>query len=98
MDGRMTSATADSTTCSPADATSTSRGAVAKFAAAGKPRPKKDLALIAMNYPAYVAKVAMGSNDMQTVKAFAEAEAFDGPSLIIAYSHCIAHGYDLVHG
>jgi pyruvate-ferredoxin/flavodoxin oxidoreductase len=77
---------------------STPRGAVAKFAAGGKPRPKKDLALIAMNYPAYVAKVAMGSSDMQTVKAFAEAEAFDGPSLIIAYSHCIAHGYDLVHG
>jgi pyruvate-ferredoxin/flavodoxin oxidoreductase len=77
---------------------STPRGAVAKFAAGGKPRPKKDLALIAMNYPAYVAKVAMGSSDMQTVKAFAEAEAFNGPSLIIAYSHCIAHGYDLVHG
>ena len=76
----------------------TPRGAVAKFAAGGKPRPKKDLALIAMNYPAYVAKVAMGSNDMQTVKAFMEAEAFDGPSIIIAYSHCIAHGYDLVHG
>jgi pyruvate-ferredoxin/flavodoxin oxidoreductase len=77
---------------------STPRGAVAKFAAAGKPRPKKDLALIAMNYPAYVAKIAMGSSDMQTVKAFMEAEAFDGPSIIIAYSHCIAHGYDLVHG
>ncbi len=76
----------------------TPRGAVAKFAAGGKPRPKKDLALIAMNYPAYVAKVAMGQSDMQTVKAFLEAEAFDGPSIIIAYSHCIAHGYDLVHG
>ncbi|HWR35009.1 MAG TPA: pyruvate:ferredoxin (flavodoxin) oxidoreductase [Clostridia bacterium] len=77
---------------------STPRGAVAKFAAGGKPRPKKDLAMIAMNYPAYVARVAMGSSDMQTLKAFLEAEAYDGPSLIIAYSHCIAHGYDLVHG
>ena len=77
---------------------STPRGAVAKFAAGGKPRPKKDLALIATAYNCYVARVAFGSNDMQTVKAFQEAEAFDGPSLIIAYSHCIAHGYDLVHG
>jgi pyruvate-ferredoxin/flavodoxin oxidoreductase len=77
---------------------STPRGAVAKFAAAGKARPKKDLALIAMSYPAYVARIAMGSSDMQTIKAFNEAEAFDGPSLILAYSHCIAHGYDLVHG
>jgi pyruvate-ferredoxin/flavodoxin oxidoreductase len=51
-----------------------------------------------MCYPAYVARVAMGSSDMQTLKAFNEAEAFDGPSLILAYSHCIAHGYDLVHG
>jgi len=78
---------------------STPRGAVAKFAAAGKPRPKKDLALMAMNYGnVYVARVAMGGSDMQTLKAFLEAEAYDGPSLIIAYSHCIAHGYDLVHG
>jgi pyruvate-ferredoxin/flavodoxin oxidoreductase len=78
---------------------STPRGAVAKFAAGGKPRPKKDLAMIAMQYPSvYVARVAMGSSDMQTLKAFLEAEAWDGPSLIIAYSHCIAHGYDLVHG
>jgi pyruvate-ferredoxin/flavodoxin oxidoreductase len=77
---------------------STPRGAVAKFAAAGKQRPKKDLALIAMSYPAYVARVAMGSSDMQTLKAFNEAEAYDGPSIILAYSHCIAHGYDLVHG
>ena len=77
---------------------STPRGAVAKFAAGGKARPKKDLALIAMSYPAYVARVAMGSSDMQTLKAFNEAEAYDGPSLILAYSHCIAHGYDLVHG
>ncbi len=78
---------------------STPRGAVAKFAAGGKPRPKKDLALMAVNYGnVYVARVAMGSSDMQTLKAFKEAEAYDGPSLIIAYSHCIAHGYDLVHG
>jgi pyruvate-ferredoxin/flavodoxin oxidoreductase len=77
---------------------STPRGAVAKFAAAGKSRPKKDLALITMNYPAYVARIAMGSSDSQTLKAFTEAEAYDGPSLILAYTHCIAHGYDLVHG
>jgi pyruvate-ferredoxin/flavodoxin oxidoreductase len=77
---------------------STPRGAVAKFAAGGKPRPKKDLGLIATAYDCYVARVAFGSNDMQTVKAFEEAEAFNGPSIIIAYSHCIAHGYDLVHG
>jgi pyruvate-ferredoxin/flavodoxin oxidoreductase len=78
---------------------STPRGAVAKFAAGGKPAPKKDLALMAMSYGnVYVARVAMGGNDMQTVKAFLEAEAFPGPSLIIAYSHCIAHGYDLAKG
>jgi pyruvate-ferredoxin/flavodoxin oxidoreductase len=77
----------------------TPRGAVAKFAAGGKPAPKKDIALMAMSYGnVYVARVAMGGSDMQTVKAFLEAEAFPGPSLIIAYSHCIAHGYDLVHG
>jgi pyruvate-ferredoxin/flavodoxin oxidoreductase len=77
----------------------TPRGAVAKFAAGGKPRPKKDLAMIAMTYGnIYVARVAFGSNDMHTVKAFLEAEAYDGPSLILAYSHCIAHGYDLRHG
>jgi pyruvate-ferredoxin/flavodoxin oxidoreductase len=73
--------------------------AVAKFAAGGKELPKKDLALMAMTYgSAYVARVAMGGNDGHTLKTFLEAEAFDGPSLIIAYSHCIAHGYDLVHG
>ncbi len=78
---------------------STPMGAVAKFAAGGKPRHKKDLAMMAVNYgTAYVARVAMGQSDMQTVKAFLEAEAYDGPSIIIAYSHCIAHGYDLVHG
>jgi pyruvate-ferredoxin/flavodoxin oxidoreductase len=77
----------------------TPRGAVAKFAAGGKPVGKKDLALIAMSYGScYVAKVAMGGGDMHTVKAFLEAEAFDGPSIIIAYSHCIAHGYDMAHG
>ncbi len=78
---------------------STPRGAVAKFAAGGKQSGKKDLALMAMSYGSvYVAKIAMGANDMHTVKAFNEAEAFDGPSLIIAYSHCIAHGYDLSFG
>ncbi len=77
----------------------TPRGAVAKFAAGGKPSGKKDLAMIAMSYGSvYVAKVAMGGNDMHTVKAFLEAEAFDGPSIIIAYSHCIAHGYDMAFG
>ncbi len=77
----------------------TPRGAVAKFAAGGKPVGKKDLALMAMSYGSvYVAKVAMGAGDMHTVKAFLEAEAFDGPSLIIAYSHCIAHGYDMTFG
>jgi len=77
----------------------TPRGAVAKFAAAGKPSGKKDLALMAMSYgTVYVAKIAMGAGDMHTVKAIMEAEAYDGPSLIIAYSHCIAHGYDLSHG
>lgn len=71
-------------------------GAVAKFAFAGKNKPKKDLALMATNYGyVYVARIAMGANDRQTVKAFLEAEAYDGPSIIIAYSHCIAHGYNL---
>lgn len=75
---------------------STPRGAVAKFAAAGKTMGKKDLGLIAMSYGnVYVAKVAMGANDAHTVKAFIEAEAYDGPSLIIAYSHCIAHGINM---
>ncbi|HXG34783.1 MAG TPA: pyruvate:ferredoxin (flavodoxin) oxidoreductase [Bryobacteraceae bacterium] len=74
-------------------------GAVAKFAFGGKPRPKKDLALLMMSYGnIYVARVAMGANDTHTVKAFLEAEAYDGPSLIIAYSHCIAHGYDMAYG
>jgi pyruvate-ferredoxin/flavodoxin oxidoreductase len=74
-------------------------GAVSKFAAGGKHTPKKDIAMMAINYGrAYVAHIAMGGNDGQTMKAFLEADAYDGPSLIIAYSHCIAHGYDMVHG
>ncbi len=77
----------------------TPRGAVAKFAAGGKPTPKKDLALMAMTYgTVYVARIAMGANDTHTVKVLREAEAYAGPSLIIAYSHCIAHGYDLRYG
>jgi pyruvate-ferredoxin/flavodoxin oxidoreductase len=75
---------------------STPRAAVAKFAAGGKPGPKKDLGLMAMTYGhVYVASVAMGAKDEHTLKAFLEAEAYDGPSLIIAYSHCIAHGIDM---
>ena len=75
----------------------TARGAVAKFAANGKPTPKKDLGLIAMQYGnVYVAQIAMGANDMQTVRALTEAEAWPGPSLILAYSTCIAHGVDMV--
>ena len=74
----------------------TSRGAVAKFAAAGKPLPKKDLARIAMTYGhVYVASVAMGAKDEHTLRAFLEAERYDGPALIIAYSHCIAHGINM---
>jgi pyruvate-ferredoxin/flavodoxin oxidoreductase len=78
---------------------STPRSAVAKFAAGGKATAKKDLARIAMTYGnVYVASVAMGAKDEQTLKAFLEAEAYDGPSLIIAYSHCIAHGIDMITG
>jgi len=78
---------------------STPRAAVAKFAMGGKGLPKKDLGLIAMAYGyVYVARVAMGYNDQQTLKAFLEAESYDGPSLIIAYSHCINHGYDMALG
>lgn len=74
----------------------TNRAAVAKFAANGKPNSKKDLGLLAMSYGnVYVAQVAMGADDTQTVRAFIEAEAYDGPSLIIAYSHCIAHGINM---
>ncbi|MBP1701749.1 MAG: putative pyruvate:ferredoxin oxidoreductase [Chloroflexi bacterium] len=78
---------------------STPRAAVAKFAAQGKGLPKKDLGMIAMAYGyVYVARVAFGANDQQTLRAFLEADAYDGPSIIIAYSHCIAHGYDLIKG
>ena len=78
---------------------STPRGAVAKFAAGGKPLAKKDLALLAISYSnIYVAQVAMGASDAQTMRAFLEAEAYDGPSLIIAYSHCINHGIDMALG
>ena len=74
-------------------------GAVAKFAAAGKTTPKKDLALQAIAYGnVYVARVAMGADPQQTLQAMREAEAYDGPSLIIAYSHCIAHGIEMRDG
>jgi pyruvate-ferredoxin/flavodoxin oxidoreductase len=77
----------------------TPRAAVAKFATGGKQTGKKDLAMEAVSYGyVYVARVAMGANDTHTIKAFLEAEAHDGPSLIIAYSHCIAHGYDMSIG
>jgi len=77
----------------------TPRGAVAKFAAGGKPLPRKDLGLLAMSYGSvYVAQVAMGAKDEHTLKAFLEAEAYNGPSLIIAYSHCIAHGINMTKG
>ncbi len=77
----------------------TPKAAVAKFAAAGRAATKKDLGLISMTYgSAYVASVAMGARDEQTLKAFLEAEAFNGPSIIIAYSHCIAHGFNLDAG
>ncbi len=77
---------------------STPRGATAKFAVAGKPAPKKDLGMLAMTFGnVYVAKVALGANPMQTVRAFLEAESYPGASLIIAYSHCIAHGIDMGH-
>ncbi|MBU1422822.1 MAG: pyruvate:ferredoxin (flavodoxin) oxidoreductase, partial [Bacteroidetes bacterium] len=77
----------------------TPRAAVAKFAAGGKPMPKKNLGMIAISYGnIYVAQVAMGSNDLQTVRAFLEAEAYNGPSLTIAYCHCIAHGINMQKG
>ena len=78
---------------------STPRGAVAKYASGGKPAAKKDLGLMAMSYGhVYVATVAMGAKDEQTLKAFTEAEAYEGPALIIAYSHCIAHGINMTLG
>jgi pyruvate-ferredoxin/flavodoxin oxidoreductase len=74
-------------------------GAAAKFAMGGKALPKKDLAMMAMAYGhCYVANVAFGAKDAQTVRAFLEAESYPGPSIIIAYSHCIAHGYDMALG
>ncbi|MEI7633635.1 MAG: pyruvate:ferredoxin (flavodoxin) oxidoreductase [bacterium] len=77
----------------------TPRGAVAKFAAGGRPGRKKDLGLIAMSYGnVYVASAAMGARDDHTLKSFIEAEAYDGPSLLICYSHCIAHGINMVQG
>ncbi len=78
---------------------STPMGAAAKFAAAGKSSGKKDLGMIAMSYGnVYVAQVAFGARDAQTVKAIQEAQAWRGPSIVIAYSHCIAHGYDMAYG
>lgn len=77
----------------------TPRAAVAKFAAAGKPSRKKDLGLLAMAYGSvYVAQIAMGANPAQTVRVFREAESFPGPSLLLAYSNCIAHGIDMCEG
>ncbi len=74
-------------------------GAIAKFAAAGKPLAKKDLGLMAMTYgTVYVASVAMGANRVQTIRALQEAESYPGPSIVIAYTHCIAHGYNLKYG
>ncbi len=78
---------------------STPMGAAAKFFVKGKPLPKKDLGLIAMTYGSvYVARIAMGAKDSQTLQALKEAESYPGPSLIIAYSHCIAHGYSMFQG
>jgi len=78
---------------------STPLGATAKFAALGKAQGKKDLGLMAMTYGSvYVARIAIGAKDAHTVKVLQEAEAFPGPSLVIAYAHCIAHGYDMSDG
>ncbi|MEQ8820189.1 MAG: pyruvate:ferredoxin (flavodoxin) oxidoreductase [Sumerlaeia bacterium] len=77
----------------------TPRGAVAKFAASGKPAAKKDLALQVMSYGTiYVARISMGANDAHTLRVLQEAESYNGPSLVLAYAHCIAHGMDLCHG
>ena len=77
----------------------TPRGAVAKFAANGKGLPRKDLGMIAMTYGyIYVAQVAMGASDMQTLRAFREADAYNGPAIIIAYTHCINHGFEMRYG
>jgi pyruvate-ferredoxin/flavodoxin oxidoreductase len=76
----------------------TPRGAVAKFSAGGKPAAKKDLAMIAMSYEnVYVAQVSYAGKDIQTLRAFLEAESYDGPSIIIAYAPCIAWGNDMIH-
>src|SRR3974390_2251546 len=102
--GATTSVMAGAVNCSPRgrkwkNLSFTPLGAVAKFASAGKRTPKKDLGLIAMSYGnIYVASVAMGAKDEHTLKAFLEAEGYDGPSLIIAYSHCIAHGINMTTG
>ncbi len=78
---------------------STPMGAVAKFAAGGKPVGKKDMGLMAMSYGyIYVAKIALGANQNQAIKALVEAEAYNGPSLILCYAHCIAHGIDMTTG
>ncbi len=78
---------------------STPLGAVAKFAAGGKPMPKKDLSMIAMSYGnIYVGKISLGANPAHALKTLLEAEAYDGPALVIAYSHCIAHGIDMSQG
>ena len=78
---------------------STPMGAVAKFAASGKPTIKKDMGMIAMSYGyIYVARIALGANQNQAVKAIMEAENYNGPSLILCYSHCINHGIDMVKG
>jgi len=78
---------------------STPIGAVAKFAASGKPQMKKDLGMMCMSYGSiYVATASLGANPAQCVRAFVEAEAYDGPSIIIAYAHCIAHGINMTKG
>ena len=78
---------------------STPLGAVAKFASQGKSTPKKDLGMLAIDYGnVYVAQIAIGANDAQAIKALNEANSYEGSSLIIAYSHCISHGYNLVNG
>ena len=78
---------------------STPMGAVAKFASEGKSMPKKDLGMLAIDYGnVYVAQVSIGANDAQVIKAMTEANSYDGPSLIIAYCHCISHGYNLING
>ncbi len=83
----------------PGAASKARRGGVATFAADGKNLPRKDLGMIAMTYGyIYVAQVAMGASDQQTLRAFLEADAYDGPSMIIAYSHCINHGINMRKG